>query len=50
MVMVTVVVPAPVAIEAGEKVTVAPGGRPLTEKLTVAGKVEAPFAGVTVNV
>jgi len=49
MVNVMVVAPDPAAIEFGEKTAVAPGGKPLTEKLTAAGMVVA-FSGVTVKV
>jgi hypothetical protein len=48
IVNVTDVVPEPAAIDAVDKVANVPSGRPETERLIVAGKVDAP-TGVTVK-
>ena len=47
-VMVTLVEPAPEAMPAGEKVTVAPVGRLAAESVIAAGKVVAGETGLTV--
>ena len=49
-VRVTVVEPAPEAIEAGEKLAVAPLGRPEPSSVIAAGKVVAGETGLTVKV
>lgn len=49
MVRVTGVEPAPVAMEAGEKLYVAPDGRPAAVSVIVAGKVVACATGLTVR-
>ena len=48
-VSVTVVAPAPDGMLAGEKVAVAPVGRPVTAKLIAAGNV-TPFGGLKISV
>lgn len=50
MVRVSLVVPAPAAMPAGEKTAVAPVGNPLAVRETANGKVVAGFAGVKVKV
>ena len=49
-VRVTVVEPAPDAMEVGEKVAVAPFGKPLTVNVIAAGKVVAGETGLTIKV
>ena len=50
MVSVTMVVPEPAGTLFGEKIAVAPAGRPLADRAMALGKTAAPFAGLMVKV
>jgi hypothetical protein len=49
MLSVTAVAGLPAATVAGEKVAVAPGGRPLTLKLIASGRMVAPVPGLSIR-